>query len=225
VTPQRDLFVMAHLGIPRVDTDRWRLEIRGLVERPATLVANYRTSDGCRRVRSNPSINAPARRADPTSPHAGSPMSCGAALISPICCGRAAFVPRHGSHWAYGLDHGDHDEASAKWYVKYVPLTRLGEGGVLLAYAVNGEPLTPEHGFPLRLVVPGYYGTNAVKWLWRLELTEARAGGPFTTQLYNDRDPSTGGTRPVWAAPPEALIVVPAPGLLAAVPVEIWGWA
>jgi sulfane dehydrogenase subunit SoxC len=127
--------------------------------------------------------------------------------------------------WAYGLDHGGYDGVSAEWYVKDMPLTRLGEGGVLLAYAVNGEPLTPEHGFPLRLVVPGYYGTNAVKWLWRLELAEARAGGPFTTELYNDPDPSTGGTRPVWAAPPEALIVAPAPGLLAAAPVEIWGWA
>ena len=41
---------------------------------------------------------------------------------------------------------------------------RLAEGCVLLAYAVNGEPLMPEHGFPLRLIIPGYYGTNAVKW-------------------------------------------------------------
>ena len=56
---------------------------------------------------------------------------------------------------------------------------RLAEGCVLLAYAVNGEPLMPEHGFPLRLIIPGYYGTNAVKWLWRIELGERRAAGPF----------------------------------------------
>jgi sulfane dehydrogenase subunit SoxC len=76
----------------------------------------------------------------------------------------------------------------------------------------------------MRLVVPGYYGTNPVKWLWRLELAEARAGDPFTTELYNDPDPSGDGTRPVWEAPPEALIVVPAPGPLAVASVEIWGW-
>ena len=126
--------------------------------------------------------------------------------------------------WAYGLDHGDYDGVSAKWYVKDLPLRRLDDGGVLLAYAVNGEPLTPEHGFPLRLIIPGYYGTNTVKWLWRLELAEGRATGPFTTELYNDPDPTTGGTRPVWEAPPESLIVAPAPSALSATPREIWGW-
>jgi hypothetical protein len=43
--------------------------------------------------------------------------------------------------------------------------------------------------------------------------------------LYNDPDPSAGGTRPVWEAPPEALIVAPAPGPLAAAVIEVWGWA
>jgi len=106
-----------------------------------------------------------------------------------------------------------------------MPLARLAEGGVLLAYAVNGEPLSPEHGHPLRLVIPGYYGTNAVKWLWRLELSEGRATGPFTTELYNDPDPVRGATRPVWQAPPESLIVAPAPGQLTASETGIWGWA
>lgn len=127
--------------------------------------------------------------------------------------------------WAYGLDRGDYDGVSAERYVKDMPLTRLAEGGVLLAYEVNGEPLMPEHGFPLRLIIPGYYGTNTVKWLWRIELGEQRPAGPFTTELYNDPDPSGDGTRPVWEAPPEALIVAPAPGPLAAASVEIWGWA
>jgi sulfane dehydrogenase subunit SoxC len=49
--------------------------------------------------------------------------------------------------------------------------------------------VAPEHGFPVRLVVPCYCGTNAIKWLWRPELAEARAGGPFTTELYNDPGP------------------------------------
>jgi DMSO/TMAO reductase YedYZ molybdopterin-dependent catalytic subunit len=127
--------------------------------------------------------------------------------------------------WAYGLDRGEYDGVSAPFYVKDMPLARLDAGGVLLAYAVNGEPLTAEHGFPLRLVIPGWYGTNTVKWLWRLELAETRAPGPFTTVLYNDPDPEAGGTRPVWEAGPEALIVSPAPGRLRLQRIEVWGWA
>ncbi len=47
---------------------------------------------------------------------------------------------------------------------------------MLLAYAMNGAPLPPQHGFPLRLVVPGWYGMAHVKWLARIELLDA----PFT---------------------------------------------
>jgi DMSO/TMAO reductase YedYZ molybdopterin-dependent catalytic subunit len=93
--------------------------------------------------------------------------------------------------------------------------------------------LSPEHGFPLRLVVPGYYGTNSTKWLWRLRLAALRAPGPLTTRLYNDRlgpreiAAGLGSERPVWAQAPEAIVVQPAPQdrLPAGKPTEIWGWA
>jgi sulfane dehydrogenase subunit SoxC len=223
VTPQRDLFVLAHLGIPRVDAKEWRLEIAGLVERAATLTLEEIRRLPEQRVESFHQCAGAPRRPDLAVRRIANVVWSGVNLADLLrTCGirpDARFV------WAYGLDRGDYDGLSAKWYVKDVPLTRLGEGGVLLAYAVNGEPLAPEHGFPLRLIVPGYYGTNTVKWLWRLELAPGRATGPFTTVLYNDPDPSSGGTRPVWEAPPEALIVVPAPGPLAAAAIEIWGWA
>jgi sulfane dehydrogenase subunit SoxC len=223
VTPQRDLFVLAHLGIPRVDAAGWRLEIAGLVERPVTLTLDDIRRLPVRQVETFHQCAGAPRRPDLAARRIANVVWSGADLADLLrTCGvqaDARFL------WAYGLDHGDYDGVSAKWYVKDVPLTRLGDGGVLLAYAVNGEPLAPEHGFPLRLVVPGYYGTNTVKWLWRLELAAARATGPFTTVLYNDPDPSAGGTRPVWEAPPEALIVAPAAGPLAAGAIEVWGWA
>jgi sulfane dehydrogenase subunit SoxC len=223
VTPQRDLFVLAHLGIPRVDAGEWRLEIAGLVERSATLTFDDIRRLPERQVESFHQCAGAPRRPDLAVRRVANLVWSGADLADLLrTCGvraEARFL------WAYGLDRGEYDGVSAKWYVKDVPMTRLDEGGVLLAYAVNGEPLMPEHGFPLRLIVPGYYGTNTVKWLWRIELAEGRAAGPFTTVLYNDPDPSAGGTRPVWEAPPEALIVAPAPGPLAAASVEVWGWA
>ena len=95
---------------------------------------------------------------------------------------------------------------------------------MLLADRVNGAPLPPEHGFPLRLVVPGFYGTNSVKWLTRIELAAHRATGPFTTRWYNDADGA-----PVWALAPEAVITTPGPDTVvsagALLAVEGWAWA
>jgi sulfane dehydrogenase subunit SoxC len=128
--------VLAHLGIPRVELARWRLEIAGLVDRPATL-----SFEDSRRL--------PERRVETFHQCAGAP--------------RRPDLPmrRIGNVVWHGLDHGEYDGVNAEWYVKDMPFTRLDQGGVLLAYAVNGNPLAPEHGFPLPLVIPGYYGTNA----------------------------------------------------------------
>jgi DMSO/TMAO reductase YedYZ molybdopterin-dependent catalytic subunit len=135
--------------------------------------------------------------------------------------------------WSFGLDGGTFAGAAVDWYAKDLPLARLAAGGVLLAYELDGAPLPPEHGFPVRLVVPGYFGTNSVKWLWHLNLAKRRAASPFTTTFYNDRmgadDVAAGlpATRPVWAQAPEAIIVAPAPDAVVAAgeACEIWGWA
>jgi Oxidoreductase molybdopterin binding domain len=103
---------------------------------------------------------------------------------------------------------------------------------VLIAFEMNGEPLRPEHGHPARLVVPGHYGTNSVKWLTRLTLAGARASGPFTTRWYNDpildvEGKPTGATTPVGPIAPESVIVSPAPDQTLPIgeDVEVWGWA
>jgi DMSO/TMAO reductase YedYZ molybdopterin-dependent catalytic subunit len=135
--------------------------------------------------------------------------------------------------WSHGLDGGDFAGTPCDWYVKDLPRERLAAGGVLLAYELNGAPLPAEHGFPLRLVVPGYYGTNSVKWLWRLHVAEQRFDGLFTSRFYADEvgpEEIAAGLpprRPVWATAPEAVIVSPAPGARLALdtPTDIWGWA
>ena len=100
--------------------------------------------------------------------------------------------------------------------MKDLPLERM-PSDVLIAYELNGAPLPAEHGFPARLVVPGFYGTNSVKWLTRMTVAETRATGAFTTRWYNDPVPNAAGedsgeTVPVWSVAPESIIVSPAPG-------------
>jgi DMSO/TMAO reductase YedYZ molybdopterin-dependent catalytic subunit len=133
--------------------------------------------------------------------------------------------------WSRGADYGAFSDVEIDAYVKDLPLARA-QDDVLIAYEINGKALPAEHGFPARLVVPGFYGTNSVKWLTAMTLAEGRATGPFTTRWYNDpmRDSAgreTGARTPVWSIAPESLIVAPAPNatLAAMVEHEIWGWA
>jgi sulfane dehydrogenase subunit SoxC len=122
--------------------------------------------------------------------------------------------------WSYGIDYGEFTGTYCDSYLKDLPLERVDAGDVLVAYELNGEPLPAEHGFPIRLFVPGWYGTNSVKWLFRMTLADDRAEGLFTTVYYND-------PRPTWAIEPDSVIVVPAPDqrVQVAGPIEIWGWA
>jgi DMSO/TMAO reductase YedYZ molybdopterin-dependent catalytic subunit len=54
----------------------------------------------------------------------------------------------------------------------------------LLCYEMNGEPLPPEHGFPVHLIAPGWYGVANVKWLTRIEVTDHRWAGRFMARDY-----------------------------------------
>lgn len=225
ITPQRDLFLLAHLGIPRIDLSSWQLAIGGLVERPCTLSLAEIHRLPKQTIASFHQCAGYPHRPEIATRRIANVVWGGADLAAVM---RAAGIRAEARFlWAYGVDHGEYDGVQADCYLKDVPLTRILEGGALLAYEINGEALTLEHGGPLRLVIPGYYGTNAVKWLGRLDFADRRAPGPFTTLFYNDPVPAAeGGTRPVWDAPPESAIVAPAPGaLLSPEAFEIWGWA
>lgn len=222
VTAQRDLFVLAHVGVPRIDVKTWELSVTGLVRDNATFTFD--------RIRQMPKKQVEAFHecaGYPSNPkiatrRVGNVVWGGVDLK--IFLDALGVLPEARFLWSYGLDSGEYDGVRSDLYLKDCPLDRLDHGDVLLAYEINGEPLDAEHGFPLRLLIPGFYGTNSVKWLSRLHLARERADGPFTTQLYNDA--IDGGTRPVWQIAPESVIVSPAPDAQIGVhAVEIWGWA
>jgi sulfane dehydrogenase subunit SoxC len=130
VTRQQDLFVLAHLGIPRIDLARWRLDITGLVERTATLSFEDLRQFPERRVETFHQCAGAPRRPDLPTRRIGNVVWHGIDLAELLRdCGI-----RNGARflWAYGLDHGEYDGVAAEWYVKDLPLTRLDRGGVLL---------------------------------------------------------------------------------------------
>ena len=67
-------------------------------------------------------------------------------------------------------------------YTDTIPLEKAMEPTTLLAYEMNGVPLPHRHGYPLRVIVPGYFGEKNVKWLTRIEVADANAKGFYETQ-------------------------------------------
>ena len=223
LTPTADLFVLAHLCVPNVSKSDWSLDICGLVDRPASISFDQLLSYPKRTIEA--AVQCAGDPFEPAKP---------ARLIANVRWGGVDLkelfqdvgVHPAASHlWAYGLDYGEFGGAQTSHYRKDVPLTQVATGDVMVAYELNGEPLSLEHGYPARLVVPDFYGTNSVKWLCRVELADKRAEGIFTTRLYNDRIQG-GGTKPVWVIEPESIFVSPAPdSKLQLKASEIWGWA
>lgn len=230
ITPSKDVFVLAHVGIPRARAEDWWVDVAGLVDSPI-------------RLSFAEILRMPKRRVTalhecagfPKAPHIAtrryanvtwSGVDLAAVLQVAGIRAKARYL------WSYGLDQGAFEDVQSHVYLKDMPLDRIASGDVLLAYELNGERLDCEHGFPLRLVIPGFYGTNSVKWLYRLELSDRRPDGPFTTTYYNDvvaaptPDNPEGTTKPVWEIAPESIIVSPAANAeLRAGTFTIWGWA
>ena len=80
---------------------------------------------------------------------------------------------------------------------------------MLLAYAMNGEPLPPQHGFPLRLVVPGWYGMTSVKWLERITVLDQPFEGYQQVRGYRLRQTPDEPGEPVSRMLPRSLMVPP----------------
>ena len=107
-----------------------------------------------------------------------------------------------------GHDRGI-DQDVEQDYERSLPLDEALHDEVILAYEMNGQPLPPQHGFPLRLVVPEWYGMASVKWLKSITAIDEPFEGVQQTLLYqykqSEEDPGT----PVTRKNPHALMVSP----------------
>jgi sulfite oxidase len=111
-----------------------------------------------------------------------------------------------------------------------IPLDKAGRPEVLLAWGMNGQPLPPVHGAPLRVIVPGYIGARSVKWLERIEVRSTPWPGYFQHVAYRllseDATPAPGAGMPLGLVALNADILSPADGeTVAAGPVEASGYA
>lgn len=227
VTATDDAIVLCHVGVPHIATADWSLTIDGLVDAPARLSFEaLRQFPNAQIVSVHQCAGSPLQPAEPSRRVCN--VRWGGVRLADII---AACKPKKNARflWSFGADRGEFGGVAIENYLKDLPIERV-VSDVLIAHEMNGAPLKPEHGYPARLVVPGFYGTNSVKWLTRLTLSDRRAESPFTTVWYNDpvideRRLPTGRTSPVWSIAPQSVIASPAPGATVPCDVRVSGWA
>ncbi|KAF9693278.1 hypothetical protein EKO04_008901 [Ascochyta lentis] len=229
VTKEEDLFQTIHMGAVDVDIEKWLLVIDGLVERPFALTFKQLLKLPSTSVQStHECFGSPLAPATTALWRIGNVTWTGVPLRTVLTM--ACPLPSADYVWSEGLDSGTFADVKADCYQKDLPLDKARGEEVLIAYQMNGKPLGRERGGPVRLVVPGWFGTNSTKWLSKISLRQGRAMGPYTTLFYNikDQDDPQHRWKPVWEIDVNSMIVCPAPDTIfhkSEVDVEGWAWS
>ena len=214
VTPIGLHYLLTHFDIPEVDASSWRLEIGGLVEAPLSLSLDDLRARSA--VEAVVTMECAGNGRVHLEPHVVSQPW----LLEAVGTARWRGVSvaelldeagvRDGATDVLltGLDRGvEGDEEQA--YERSLPVETLMEGHALLAYEMNGVALPPQHGFPLRLVVPGWYGMTSVKWLARLTLRDEPFDGYQMSHSYRVRQEEHEAGDPITRIAPRSLLVPP----------------
>lgn len=193
ITPVESFYVRCHHPIPQLDPGTWRLEIEGDVENPyslahaelaametRTLIATMECA-GNGRAFLEPQRNGAQWEggAVGTAEWTGVPLSAVLARAGVRSTAREVIL--------IGADLGEIKEPPRPegeiHYSRSLPLAKAMDD-VLLVLRMNGQPLEPSHGFPLRAIVPGWYGMAAVKWLTRIVVSSELYHGYYQTIDY-----------------------------------------
>jgi DMSO/TMAO reductase YedYZ molybdopterin-dependent catalytic subunit len=178
-TPNEDFFTVSHYNRPVLKAEEWRLNIEGLVERPISLTLEQIHARPRQEVTFTLECGG-NHGFDWFTGGIGNARWAGTPL-APIL--RAAGIKKAGIDVVFfGSDEGDEEVRDIKMKQNFSRSMSIEEAlapANLLCYEMNGEPLPPLHGFPLRLIAPGWYGVANVKWLKRIEIVDKRWAGRF----------------------------------------------
>ena len=225
VTPTNRLFIRNNLLTPELQEAGHTLTIKGLVDKPMTL-----TFDDLKKTfpavtvqgmlecaGSGRTAFSPLPKGTPWNPSGGygCPRWTGARLREIL---KAAGVKSGAVHVAFfGADFGELPTAPP--VARSIPMSKALEPNTLVAWAINGEPLPKVHGFPLRMMVPGWVGSASTKWLVGIEVLDAPFKGTYMDDSYRvpahpvapgEKMPKESVSTEAW--PVKSVITAPAPG-------------
>jgi DMSO/TMAO reductase YedYZ molybdopterin-dependent catalytic subunit len=187
ITPKDQFFAVQHFGRPQVDPAAYRLKITGMVKEPASVsLADLRAMRPTKLIAGFECSGNSGRSVQGLSSNGrwtGVPLS---KLLK-----QAGVHSRAREVVFFGADRGVEDVVFRQQTFKLeqqfgrsMTLENALKPDLLVAYALNGEPLTCEQGFPVRLIVPGWYGVANVKWLAEVHLQEDRYLGNYQARWY-----------------------------------------
>jgi sulfane dehydrogenase subunit SoxC len=208
ITPTGLVFERHHAGIPQIDPDQHRLVVHGLVKRPLVL-----TMDDLVRFPSVSRIHFLECSGNTGTEWRGpatKTLQQSHGLLS--CCEwtgvrLSTILEEVGvdPQAAWVLAEGADSAAMSR----SIPLAKAWDDA-LLVYAQNGERLRPEHGYPLRLFLPGWEGNASIKWLRRLKLGAAPFMTREETSKYTDSLPDGTARQFTFAMDAKSVITYPA---------------
>ena len=182
-TPVNETFTVAHYNTPSIEAAQWRLSIEGNAGRPLRL-----TLDELKRrprVERTVTFECGGNREAIMHRMMSTCSWTGASLKDLLDDVRPASDVVEVVFW--GADRGEETIRTGKYEMNFARSMSLADAAAsdaILAYEVDGAPLPVVHGFPVRLIVPGWYGVANVKWLDRIELSPRRFLGRFMGRDY-----------------------------------------
>ena len=215
ITPVGLHYLLIHFDIPMLDAASWRLRVEGNVRRPmelrledirgrprTTIPVTMECAGNGRALMEPRPMTQPWRyEAVGTAEWTGTPL---AGVLED-----AGVEPGTVEILFLGADHGIEGDDELD-YGRSLPVDEAMRPEVLLAYEMNGRPLEPQHGYPLRLLVPGWYGMTSVKWLRSIEaLTEPFRGHHQAVAYHIQRSEDDEPGEPVSRMRPRALMIPP----------------
>ena len=244
ITPIRHFYVRSHAPVPQIDRHAFRLKVEGLVERPLAISLDELTGAKFPVAETIATMTCAGNRRNEHSRKrevGGVQWDAGAignarwtgVRLSEVL--NAAGLRSEARHvWFESLDEIEKN-GTTFGFGGSIPVEKAlsdsDDGpGALLTTGMNGEPLPPDHGAPLRMVVPGYIGARSVKWLGRIVVSDRPSPNHYVANAYKViRDGSTlewAEAGPIYRFPVNAAICTPQPGaVLKTGSVEINGYA
>ena len=210
ITPVERLYIRTHGTTPEIDASGYALTVDGLVENPLRLsladlgrferveAAALLCCAGNRRTEMH--ALAPTPGEEPWGPAAlGTGLWRGVRLADVLA---EAGVQDGAAHVAFESVDEVEKDGRTFGYGSSIPLAKALAPEVLLADGLDGRPLTPDHGAPLRAVVPGFIGARSVKWLARVTVQREESSNHFQRRAYKLFPPEVQKATADWGSRP-----------------------